>query len=234
MEVLVRYGTAEQKRTLARAAARRRDPLLLRDDRARRRLVGRDQHPIAHRARRRRLRHQRPQVVHLRRRRSALQDRDLHGQDRPRRAAPPAAVDDPGADGHARRDHPPHAAGVRLRRRAARARGDHLRERARAGERTCCSAKGAASRSRRGGSGPGRIHHCMRLDRPGRARARGDVPARADSASAFGKPLAEQGTIRADIAESRMEIEQARLLTLQRGAADGHGRQQGGARARSR
>ena len=32
---------------------------------------------------------------------------------------------------------------------------------------------------------------------------------------AFGKTLAEQGTIRADIAESRMELEQARLLTLQ-------------------
>jgi acyl-CoA dehydrogenase len=31
---------------------------------------------------------------------------------------------------------------------------------------------------------------------------------------AFGKPIAEQGTIRADIAKSRMEIEQARLLTL--------------------
>src|SRR6202171_6170609 len=31
---------------------------------------------------------------------------------------------------------------------------------------------------------------------------------------AFGKPLADQGTIRADIAESRMEIDQARLLTL--------------------
>jgi acyl-CoA dehydrogenase len=32
---------------------------------------------------------------------------------------------------------------------------------------------------------------------------------------AFGRPLAEQGTIRADIADSRMEIDQARLLTLQ-------------------
>jgi len=37
---------------------------------------------------------------------------------------------------------------------------------------------------------------------------------RAKSRVAFGKPIAEQGTIRADIAASRMEIEQARLLTL--------------------
>ena len=85
MEVLVRYGTRGAAQAVARAAARRRDPLVLRDDRARRRLVGRHQHPVAHRARRRRLRHQRPQVVDLRRRRSALQDRDLHGQDRSRR-----------------------------------------------------------------------------------------------------------------------------------------------------
>jgi len=37
---------------------------------------------------------------------------------------------------------------------------------------------------------------------------------RVKSRVAFGKPLAEQGTLRADIAQSRMEIEQARLLTL--------------------
>jgi acyl-CoA dehydrogenase len=37
---------------------------------------------------------------------------------------------------------------------------------------------------------------------------------RVEARVAFGKPLAAQGTIRADIAESRMEIEQARLLTM--------------------
>jgi acyl-CoA dehydrogenase len=37
---------------------------------------------------------------------------------------------------------------------------------------------------------------------------------RVQSRVAFGRPLGEQGTIRADIAESRLEIEQARLLTM--------------------
>jgi acyl-CoA dehydrogenase len=62
--------------------------------------------------------------------------------------------------------------------------------------------------------GPGRIHHCMRMI--GMAeRALEAMCRRVKSRVAFGKPLAEQGVIIERIANSRIMIDQARLLTLQ-------------------
>ncbi len=61
--------------------------------------------------------------------------------------------------------------------------------------------------------GPGRIHHCMRVIGVAE-RALEKMCRRAQSRSPFGKPLSEQTVTLERIAESRIMIEQARLLTL--------------------
>ncbi len=61
--------------------------------------------------------------------------------------------------------------------------------------------------------GPGRIHHCMRCIGVAE-RALEELCVRAQSRVAFRKPIVEMGSVRQDIAKSRIEIDQARLLTM--------------------
>src|SRR3984893_12177045 len=61
--------------------------------------------------------------------------------------------------------------------------------------------------------GPGRIHHCMRLIGVAE-RALETLCQRALSRHAFGRNIADHGVIRQCIGEERVEIDQARLLTL--------------------
>src|SRR5690242_21424306 len=61
--------------------------------------------------------------------------------------------------------------------------------------------------------GPGRIHHCMRSIGVAE-RAIELMCARASSRVAFGRPIADQGVVRDWIAESRVRLEQLRLLVL--------------------
>jgi acyl-CoA dehydrogenase len=61
--------------------------------------------------------------------------------------------------------------------------------------------------------GPGRIHHCMRSIGIAE-RAIEMMCERAESRVAFGRPIAEQGVVRTWIAESRVKLEQLRLLVL--------------------
>ena len=127
----LRHARAEA--AVAPAAAGRRNPVGVPDDRAGRRLVRRDEHRVQHGATRRSLRRQRPQMVVVGRGRSALPDLHRDGQDGSGRAEAPPAVDAAGARRRARGEGHPAAHRAQCRRRAARAHGNRSRRRARAG-----------------------------------------------------------------------------------------------------
>jgi acyl-CoA dehydrogenase len=62
--------------------------------------------------------------------------------------------------------------------------------------------------------GPGRIHHCMRALGAGE-RALALLVQRANGRHAFGGPLADQGVVQQQVAESRLDLDQARLICHQ-------------------
>ena len=73
----------------------------------------------------------------------------------------------------------------------------------------------------KGRLGPGRIHHCMRAVGLGE-RALQMMCERSQSRVAFGKPLSQLGGNMDIIANSRIELNMARLLTLASSTHDGY------------
>ena len=174
MEILAEHGTDAAARGVAPAAARRRDPQLLLDDRARGLGLGPDHAPDPRRARRRRVGDQRPQVVHLRRGRRRGGDRDV--RHRPRRPSLRAGEHDPRPDRQPGLRPGPAGLGDGPRRRPRPLR-DPLRGLPRAGREPARRAR-RRLRDRPGPPRP-RAHPPLHAgDRHRRARDRADVPPR--------------------------------------------------------
>ena len=171
-------GDEEQKDALAAPAGRRRDPLVLRDDRAGRRVerphqLGDDRRQVR---RRDRVHHQRAQVVHHRRQRRGVRDR--RGQDRRRRdARAPQLQPDPRPHRHARLGGRarPGVDGLALARRAP----DHQpQQRPRAGGQPARRrGRGLRDRAEAPRGRPPRARDALDRHGPARARPRHDAPA---------------------------------------------------------
>ena len=214
MELLSLFGTPEQKQ-------RWLEPLLEGEIRSAFSMtepevasLRRDEHRDAHRARRRRVRHQRPQVVDVRRDVAALRAADRDGRDRPGRRAPSAPEHDPRPEGHAGRrvvraldhvfgyDDGPHGGHAEI-----------VYDDVRVPAANLLGEEGDGFRIAQERLGPGRVHHAMRAI--GMAeRALEMMCERTASRSTFGQPIIDHGVVQHWISESRIKIEQARLLVL--------------------
>ena len=148
----LRVGDGQAR--LAGPVARGRDALGVLDDRARRGVIGRHEHRAAHHPGRERVRAQRDEVVLVGCAPAEVSCPHRDGEDRPRRTATSAAVDDRRAQGHAGRQDRPHAARLRLRPRRW-ASGDLLRGRAGRRPTTCSARRAAGSPCRRPASARG-------------------------------------------------------------------------------
>ena len=207
------FATAEQRETVARAAAEGRDPLGLQHDRTGRCVVRRRQHRNVHPPRRRRVRH-------LGRKwwTTGILSSDC-------KLVVVMGLSDPEAERHERhtmllvpRDSP----GLEVRRGLSimgywdETHGGHAEvvfDDVRVGQDAVLGEQGKGFALAQARLGPGRIHHCMRL--VGMAeRAFELMCQRADERIAFGKPLAKQGVVIDRIAEARLRIDQLRLLVL--------------------
>ena len=144
------------------------------------------------------------------RQRSALQDPDRDGPHQSRRGEPPAAVDDPGA-----RSTPPGSTIVRsLPVFGWQDQHGHCEitfDNVRVPAANLLGEEGGGFAIAQARLGPGRIHHCMRAIGVAE-RALALMVDRVNKRIAFGKPLAEQGVVQQQVALSRNEIDQARLL----------------------